>query len=416
MRVLFLTDYWFPQMTANSLCVNNIADEIQKSGGEVFVSAYSGEKNEPYEYKGIRFSYVKPSIARRLLQASKHCKNRLHARVLSIMGRFANRFRRAFLLPFYPIVSFSFPLRWEMVVDRMVRENGIDVIVSVVAPDETLLTGYLIKKRNPRVRWNVYYIDAGTNVLKDTSFVALKNAMQDKAKKWENRVLKLASKIIVMEGHAEYYKLSLDSSNLKKLKIANVPLLKISTKWSKYISRSVSSIEKWVYTGSLCGLYYNPKPLCELFLQYRKTHCAELHLYGPSDYREYLETLSSKNSGIIWHGAINHEFIPEILTSADLLVYFMCREIDSVSGKFFEYLGYGKRILYYGNTNDINSKQVLKYERGLSLSMRTSQEKNILSIENFMRKAPANGAVNIASLQDNYRLCLPKTTADIILN
>ena len=129
-------------------------------------------------------------------------------------------------------------MRWKQAADRLIKENHIDTVISVIAPDEALYTGYLIKKNNSSVNWIVYYIDAGTNVLNDTSFSSLKKALQGKARKWENSVLRLASKIIVMEGHSEYYKKSLNSDNLKKLEIANVPLLIIPSKKDKHPNKN----------------------------------------------------------------------------------------------------------------------------------------------------------------------------------
>ena len=80
MRILFLTDYWFPNMTANTICVRNISEELLKQHNQVYVCAYDG-KNAKDEQDGIRFSFVKPSLARRLLRAAQNAKNNSEAHI-----------------------------------------------------------------------------------------------------------------------------------------------------------------------------------------------------------------------------------------------------------------------------------------------------------------------------------------------
>ena len=112
MRILFLTDYWFPNMTANAICVRNISDELINQNNQVYVSAYY-DKNSKNIQGGILFSFVKPSLARTLLRASQSVDNKTQALVYSTLGKFINRIRRALLIPFYPVTSLTVPLRWK---------------------------------------------------------------------------------------------------------------------------------------------------------------------------------------------------------------------------------------------------------------------------------------------------------------
>lgn len=416
MRILFLTDYWFPKKTANAVCVQNIAAELLAAGNEVYVCAYRGENDAPCEEDGIHFSYVRPSLARRLMHASGQCGQAARAKMLSKAGVLLNRIRRLLLLPFYPLVSLFFPLRWRKEAEKVIRHAEIDAVVSVIAPEEALFAGYLIKKRNPAVDWIAYYIDAGTNILAGTSFEQAKRLLQGKACRWENKVLENAGKIIVMEGHADYYRRNLSAKNREKLRVANVPLLKIPSAKAAPAAPKSSEVERWVYTGSMSGRLYDPHPLCEMFTEYRKTHAAELHLYGPSDHNDFLRGLNEQASGIVWHGSVPHEQISSILVSADLLIYYTCLDVDSVSGKMFEYLGTGKRILYLGPAGDINAGQLAKYDRGLALSLNDPVSCNIQKLEMFLRSTQNSPSVDVSALCKNYRLNLPSFTAEIILH
>ena len=313
-----------------------------------------------------------------------------------------------------PLVSLTFPHRWRKAGEELIRKERIDTVVSVIAPDEALYTGYLIKRRNPSVEWIAYYIDAGTNILTGTSFEPVKRILQRKAVFWENKVLAFAKKIIVMEGHASYYRQNLMEKNKRKLRVANVPLLIIPTEKRSVNTQENDSIERWVYTGNMSSRLYDPRPLCELFAAYRKTHPAKLHLYGPSDHREYLETIVNKDSGIIWHGMVSHEEIFAIQSSADLLVYYVCKDVDSVSGKLFEYLGTGKRILYLGPEDDINARQLAKYDRGLALPMDEPLPTLLQRLEAFLGHTQNASAVDPADLCACYEQNMPSFTARII--
>ena len=414
MRILFLTDYWFPNMTANTICVRNISEELLKQHNQVYVCAYDG-KNAKDEQDGIRFSFVKPSLARRLLRAAQNAKNNSEAHILSTLGKLMNRTRRAFLLPFYPITSFSVPFRWRAKANDIIREHGIDTVVSVVAPEESLYAGYLIKKSNPSINWIVYYIDAGTNILPGTSFEQAKKGLQNKAVRWENRILKEAEKIVVMEGHYPYYLKTLNDTNRRRLYSANVPLLRIKRENACLSYRNNNDVQKWVYTGSINGIFYDPKPLCEFFSTYCQDHDAELHLYGPSDHKEYLMKAQKKCSRIVWHGPVSHEDALNAQEEADVLVYFKCGRLDSVSGKLFEYLVMRKPVVYMGLNDDINAKQLEKYKRGLILNSNDPIPKQVSKADEFFAYDGATGIVTIEEIEAAYYSSLPSTTARLFL-
>ena len=400
-------------MTTNAICVKNVSKELLKQGNDVYVCAY-GDSSCPQESDNIKFSYIRPSIARRLLNLAQYkYRKGFKAKLNSSIGRMLNQIRRSLLLPFYPIVSFIVPLRWLKEFNHLYSKTTVDTIVSVVAPDESLYAGYQIKKKYPGVNWIVYYIDAGTNVLKGTSFENIKKQLHHKAIKWENKVLKSADKIIVMEGHSEYYKIALSHENSLKLHVADVPLLTIDD-YSELKAEEHHEVEGWVYTGNMNGRFYDPQILCEVFIEYCKLHPAELHLYGPSDHSEYLDHMEKTYNNITWHGMKSHDEVLQAQRKANVLVYYKCETLDSVSGKLFEYLSHGKPIIYIGPSNDINSIRLSKYNYGLPLSKDNTASNNAHDIDVFLKTVRFKDNLTTEAIESAYSLCLPKTTANII--
>ena len=415
MKILFLTDNWFPNMTTNAICVKNIAEELIAKGHEIYVCAY-GDDNQTKERYGIQFSYIIPSLARRFLNDAQYkYKKGVKSKLWAIIGKTLNRLRRFILLPWYPIVSFSVAKRWLQKMNDLIVSEGIETVVSVVCPDDSFYAGFLIKSKHQNIKWIVYNIDAGSNVLKGSSFEWLKHLLQRKAVKWENNVLKQADKIIVMEGHSDYYKNILNEVNKQKLNIADVPLLSKTPNLEQHtIENTEKSVQKIVYTGNMNGVYYDPKPLCELFIEYSSIRSAELHLYGPSNHSEYLRRIMDKHENIVWHGMIPHDEVVRVQSEADVLIYYKCEPLDSVSGKLFEYLLWSKPIIYLGHLNDINSNQLSKYKHGLSLNINESVVSNAKSMDCFLSDKKRKELISKEDIEKSYLLCLPKTTAKII--
>lgn len=417
MKILFITDYWFPNKTTNAICVENVAEALKVSGNEVYVSAYSSSKNpndNPSEYNNIVFEFIRPSIARQLLSFSQWAKKKWQSKLYALLGKTINRTRRMFLLPFYPIVSLALPHRWSRQIEEIIDKNKIDTVVSVNAPEETIYTGYLVKKRNSDINWIIYNLDAGTNILPGTSFEMLKKKLQAKAIRWEQKVFAIADKIIVMEGHSDYYTRNAMPFNKDKLVVADVPLLKVSCENENQLKASNSDIEIWVYTGNMNGVFYDPTKLCELFNYYSRLRRCELHLYGPSDHRDYLQDIASKNSNIIWHGSVSHDDVQQAQKDSDVLVYYKCEDMDSISGKLYEYLACNKPILFIGPANDINSRNLSKYAMGKSIDITLPVEIQANIAYEFLKMQKGIKKGNIADIVRSFTNSLPETTAKII--
>ncbi|MDY4494279.1 MAG: hypothetical protein SPE24_05250 [Erysipelotrichaceae bacterium] len=374
-KILFLTDMWLPQPTANSICVKNIATLLKQRGWEVYINAFEGKPNQSSEtVDGLHIEYTKPALSRQLMTKAVFATE-AKKRVLGNMGIFLNRVTRIVCIPFYPIVSPIFTKRWSKQIIRQIKENGINYIVSVNAPLDSIAAGYLVKKTCSEVKWIAYYIDGGSNYGKEQAFLKLKKKLQNKSVKWENKVLSGADKIIVMEGHSKFYTNMLNTDNVSRLAVLNVPLFNTQRTQLDVSLKNSSDKEIWTYMGTIRDGFYNPSKFFSWFLKYAKTHNAELHLYGSTNMDEYLQH-NCDNKRIFYHGLIPHNCVDSVLTNSDVLVYFRSEKLDSVSGKFFEYLTYHKPIVYFGPKDDINWKQLEKYPLGIAIDQDTGEQTN----------------------------------------
>lgn len=376
-KILFLTDMWSPQPTANAICVKNIACVLQDRGWDVYINAFAGKHGQKSEMQGgIHIEYTRPALSRRLIIKSNLISDEKRGKIICDCGVLLNRITRLFFLMCYPITAPLFTHLWSKRVLRQIISNEIDTIVSVNAPLDSVATAYLVKRKYPKVKWIAYYIDGGSNYGKEQNFLAVKKILQKKSVKWENKVLSYADKIVIMEGHSNFYKCVLNESNLKHVEVLNVPLF--STRAVEYkelvqTNYKTNNKEIWTYMGTIRDGFYNPEKLFAWFLKYCKTHNAELHLYGSTNMEGYLKK-NCDGKHIFYHGVVMHSQVDEILRNSDVLVYFRSERLDSVSGKFFEYLMYHKPIVYFGPKNDINWMQLVKYPLGIAIDYETEEQ------------------------------------------
>lgn len=413
--ILFLLDFWYPKQTANSVCVKKIAKELLAQGWTVYVYAYRQNRKHEAHFRdeGINVYFETLDFSRQLLTLARWCESPLKQKALRLSGLLLNRARRFVLLPIYPIASPMMSLRWSRNCKKLIAEKKIKYVVSVMMPEDSVHTGYLIKKKSPEISWSVYYIDAGTNVLPGSNFEKLRKLLQNKAIRWENKILHGADRIIIMKGHESHYNASLDKENAKKLVVRDVPLFDLNSVCEDGEIVSNEKCQRWVYTGSMWGKYYDPHRLCTLFMKYRKLRPAQLHLYGPSNFSEYLSELTNNpTSGIVWHGLVPHEEAVAAQRNADVLVYYKMRRLDSVSGKFFEYIVHKKPIVYFGNTGDINAEHVKKYDLGCTVDVAAEDAHNALKIADFIESCH-HKKVEFQKLKEDFYLSLPETTANV---
>lgn len=411
-KILFLTDMWSPQPTANAICVKNIAHVLQERGWNVYVNAFSGGDGKKSEiYDGIHIEYTRPALSRQLITRSNFVSEGRKKKIISACGIMLNRLTRLLFLPCYPITAPIFTLLWSIKVSKQIERNDIDTIVSVNAPLDSVATAYLVKRKHPKLRWISYYIDGGSNYGKEQNFLAVKKRLQNKSVKWENKVLSYADKIVIMEGHSRFYKSILCDENLEHVEILNVPLFSVHVvEDGKRQENHYKSSDKeiWTYMGTIRDGFYNPQKLFAWFLKYSNTHNAELHLYGSTNMDDFLKK-NCDEKHIFYHGVVSHDRVDEILRNSDVLVYFRSERLDSVSGKFFEYLMYRKPIVYFGPKSDINWMQLVKYPLGIAIDNET--EKQTKEFDAINKK---DFTLSDSMLRQTYYTSTPEAFVDMI--
>lgn len=418
-RIIFLTGYWDSRVDPTIVCIKSLLQHFVDNQYNVQISTYWGRKKEKSKIiDGYSVNYVRPHISISLFDAYYHSKNWFYKNVLFILAKTINLLHRLLTIANYPIGSVSFVKRWAKATISLIDPSEETVLVSAVNPEDSIYVGHIVKKKCPNIKWITYNMDCGTNVLPGSTFESLRRLLHSKSVTAENTALSLADKIIVMKGHYDYYSTHLTLSNAQKLLTADIPLLqeipRVNVSGLQFLG---SDNLNFVYAGTMTGLYYDPKSICDLFIAIKKVFPnASLDLYGITDKDTYLEEITNSGIGITYHGVIKHEELDKVFAEADILVYYKNERIDSVSGKFFEYLSYLKPVVYYGIEGDINYNNVLRYDYGLALDCKKPINESVSKVVSFIKSLEDSRPVDYSNTIKTFQMSLPSYSYSLIVS
>lgn len=418
-NVLFLTDAWEPFPTANVVCLQNVLSCMNHKESNFFVNAFEITSHAMISTKeGASLTTVKTSIARKLFYQADYEKNAQKAKRKRMMARIVSNARRMFYLPIYPKTWSFFEQKWYEAVIDDVKKQKIDTVVSVVAPMEALWVGEKIKKMFPDLKWIIYLIDGGSDINEGESYSFIKKHLQYMAMKKIRAAFKLANEIIIMQCHKEHYKQSFFYDVAKKIHIADVPLLlakKTEEKGEDNMVAFNEQIENWVYAGSLDTHYYDPRKLCAFFREYSKTKNAVLHFYGRGNGIEVLQDVMKKmDNKVIYHGLLRPSQLQKVYQKADVLVNYLSAPMSSVSGKFFEYIAYGKPVIYFAPIEkDVNTNYVERYPLGVCLLPNETFDKKLEKVVLVIQKAKAE-PIDTESIKREFWNSTPQANANVL--
>ena len=416
-KILILTDTWGPA-SANVTCVKNVINCI-KDDIHISVSAFEGPSPCPQDkYRSLDFHTIAPTRARQLYYLSDAVaktdpmlSNRLKAKAafFSKLNRIKNIFS-------YPITCKSFSIKWAKQIETLLQKQHFDCIISVCAPEESMYTGYLIKQKYPQIKWLIHLIDEGSHRQFSSNFYYIEKMLAPKSMFQWREFIKASDGIIIMKCHENHYRLPFFKEVQDKITVLDVPLLQTdihSLPASTLDKEFNTNIENWVYTGNLNTLYYNPEPICRMFLKYSENKNAMLHFFGRGDATTYITKMQEKYpTKIKFWGFCQHDQISTYLQNANVLIYWRSKPMSSVSGKFFDYLSYGKPIIYFTTEQqDVNTPYVSKYTGGLIVRFTDSLEEQIAQIDNFLCKKPV---IDIDEVKKLYYASTPQATAAYI--
>lgn len=333
MNILFLCGHYAFPTAANSICVQNMAEEFQRKGHRVFVLAkgceYSGEREV---INGVTvWKHYGDAFGRVVTFYNKH-RNWFW----KVLFATIQLFRYLFIVWFYPVTSPKDTPRIYRRAQEIIDKEGIDVVVATFMPYEAIKAALQLKERyGSSLKVVTYHLDLLTNPNNKSSLVAgVKKRQAEKAIKKE---FSIVDRVLLPNTAPK-----IDNA---KIKYVDFPLYIPDAKEDRIEAYSFDQQDiNIAIAGSLDGSNRNPLYFCGLLGKLPKIHgkTVKLHVWG-------------RLSGVALHDLKNIEYhgmakvtdVPSILRGTDFLLNVgNAITYKMIPSKIFQMFAAKKNILF----------------------------------------------------------------------
>lgn len=328
-KVLILCDYWNPVASANCICVSAILEDLTQRFDVVVLSADCPSlKCWP---TGVSFVTVGDIGIRCAL--SKASENHVAEAAVKV----AYKPVAALNVARFPVRSSAWARRFYRAAEDIVSNEGIEFVVCVSYPAESIIAGEKIAEKHPNIPVVLWYLDA-TAVGMYRSGAAFKFISSASSRSFERRALKKVAGALYLSP-AKGFVEELHSSATSQLRFADPPFITsrpIRFEWSAS-NRPV----RILYTGTLAAPDRDPTVFIKSLIPLRKSKKLELSFAGDSNgmlekFRDDVHDL-----GILEPSVCDHE-----VASTDVLLSIGNQDPYLVPSKLFKYISSGKPIIH----------------------------------------------------------------------
>ncbi len=382
MNIVFIVGSYYPNYSAVGKCAGNVADELSKSHKVTVISLKDFLEQDSFEY------FNNQSIIRIDTEENRF-RNKFDLKIASNKG--IKRKIAALLLNAYKLtriiktifsnVSINKDLAKAYINALKNIKEPIDVIIPTVMPFESVVSASMYNSKVDRdVIIIPYMFD---HFAENQSLHRFQINMKIKFinhLRLEKKVLDNANAVLIMHQLENHFRSEFDNYDEKFITVEH-PMIK---KYTGVLPEKSGTI-KFVYAGSFYKTIRNPEYMLKLFDNVLMDLVAEYDLYTFGNCDEIVRKYVGKNKSIVSHGRVSTEKANQAVQMADFLVAVGNSDNSQVPSKIFEYISFGKPIIYfYSNKDDINLKVLKKYP--LTLLLKQDKElmrENVVKLREF---------------------------------
>lgn len=346
MRVLFLVGAYHPHYSANGLCVKNVVDACMARGVEVtcIVNDAVGCRKEE-RIDGAFVKRIKPRWIIRWQQRRQSDSERRVPRALNGLVTGLNRLKMFVMSGTWPLVSPLYLYRFYRAGKKELSKGGYDVIVAVYTPIDSLLAGYLLKRKFPDAVFVPYYLDALAGGWGPSRWATERTERH--TRRWEAIVDVAADIIVSMRSARGYHELHPISADIQNKRVyLDVPLMN-EDMLEDAVRVSVDDERPYaLFAGNIPFPRRDPRPTLELMSRVCAQCGMDFIVAGdcsdPSVFDEYVDESGGRVKPI---GQQPKERVDELEAGAAVLVNIGSQNPNTIPGKIFEYMGHLKPII-----------------------------------------------------------------------
>lgn len=418
MKKILFTIQWYKidhriSNSANSLCDENIIDELKKNTSyEIHTLSYAVDG---YPLEEIRdrvhvHRFKRSWFWNQLINIQQGPNRKLYA-VLHYIQRILMRIKQLLTIPVYPIYEPFLIMNFAKNALKLHQRENFDMVVSVHYGTDSLYAGYYLKKKCPNVKYVAICWDSisGSNLVK---YLPPKYALLKK-RDFEYKIATIADAMIVMDASKELHrnnKLTIDYFN--KLFFLDVPYFCPISFSKERDVQIVGNPLKVMFSGNMTGR--DPSYLYKLFDKYPTPVVFTFICHTRFHQRLYKLSEGFSNVTVRCIPYMNHENLIKIQLMNDILINFGVKNPNAISGKIFDYMSTGKAVLStISIDNEACIKYLKQYPRGLIIDERLTIDQNIFLLRSFIDNISKNPC-SFAEINDLFWNCKPEAYRNTI--
>lgn len=409
-NVLVLTGRYKPNMSANSVCINNIIELLPRDKYSVTCICYEDYQKTEDEnvtvYKVSR-GHIKSFIY-------KHEKEQnFFLKILLKALKLVDKLLLLCHTPIWPWTDILYTKNVYKLADKLHKKICFNYVISVHMPLSSLIVGKKLKEKYPEICFVPYFLDSLSGG-RPLSFFSDKWNLKKKLK-WERKILPYADKIVVMEAsrtHNEKYNSNWDY--YKKFIYLDIPLLTQVKEIGRVNNVFNNGKINVVYTGTANYPMRNIIYFINVVNEISKLSENKIvfHIIGQSNCESLFNCPDIK-----YHLPVAHERLTEYLNSADIFINFGVKTPSAISGKIFEYMSYGKPII---STYSIENEACIPYLKKYPLALMVDEniEDYKFQAENIIKFIynSIDKKVDVIEIRDIFKKNMPETFIDYVFD
>lgn len=407
MKVVFVTDSYYPNPSPNAICVGKLREEFERRGINTTIIALRTFPKKAKIPEDANVCFVEPD---RYYSTWYEINDKKDYKRIRLMQH-VFRLRGALYGLFWPLMSLTHLNRYKNKLMKILKQCNDEeiIIVGVYKSLEAALAVAQVKKKCRRAKYILYTLDAisGSNI---PPIFGSKSIAKNSISRWEHILFDAYDAIFLMNSHKRTYLNEKYRKYHGKMRFVDIPLLDISNNFMT--SNVESEIKHLVFTGSMSKRTADPSYFLSLINEFQDSNII-IDFYGKIFDDEILKAINNCPCAI-YHGLLPYDNVAKIQNEAYALLNFGNFTPCGIPCKIFEYFSTGKPIISCFKIDDDASKPYMeKYPNALLIDERKAIDENVENLMSFLNSKFISAKNTIHQLYiDNT----PAATVDMIIS
>lgn len=372
-KILFVGGRYYPKASPNSICFQNIIDELPEDQYEVSVLCYKDGLEDASKVQTIKISR---GFIQTTLYKYEDRKSNISRVIVNIL-LFLQKIRHIAFYCIWPWCDPIVTLRAIRAAKKANETHHYDIIVAVHMPLSSLIVAHIMKKKYSDIQYIAYFLDSLSGGA-PPRFMNEKTYSR-KARKWERKLLSNADDIVFMESSRDYHEKTYQNSELaSKITYLDLPMLRRRSHMSK------EDNNLFVYVGSLAPSVRSPEFFLKVFSTVDDDNWSLVFI--GDDTCDILNEYAQKDKRIKVIGRCRHEEAIRYEEKATILINLGNKNPNLTPSKVFEYMSFCKKIVStYPIDNEPSTIYLKKYPCSLLLDERGDVLEAARKLQSFVK-------------------------------